>query len=40
MQADFVIRAIEEAIKTHGTPEIMNSDYDEKETMPKNVQSC
>ncbi|MFZ3130492.1 MAG: IS3 family transposase [Desulfosporosinus sp.] len=26
MQSDFVIRAIEEAIKTHGTPEIMNSD--------------
>ena len=26
MQSDFVIRAIEDAIKTHGTPEIMNSD--------------
>ena len=26
MQTDFVIRAIEEAIKTHGTPEILNSD--------------
>ena len=26
MQTDFVIRAIEEAIKTHGAPEIMNSD--------------
>jgi len=26
MQSDFVIRAIEEAIKTHGAPEIMNSD--------------
>jgi putative transposase len=26
MQSDFVIRAIEDAIKTHGTPEIMNND--------------
>ena len=26
MQSDFVIRAIEEAIKTHGKPEIINSD--------------
>jgi len=26
MQSDFVIRAIEDAIKTYGTPEIMNSD--------------
>lgn len=26
MQSDFVIRAIEEAIKTHGKPDIMNSD--------------
>ena len=26
IQSDFVIRAIEEAIRTHGTPEIMNSD--------------
>jgi len=26
MQTDFVIRAIEEAVKTHGTPEIINSD--------------
>ena len=40
MQSDFVIRAVEEAIKAHGKPEIMNSDYDEKETMTKNVQSC
>jgi len=26
MEYDFVIRAIEDAIKTHGTPELMNSD--------------
>jgi putative transposase len=26
MQSDFVIRAVKEAIKAHGTPEIMNSD--------------
>jgi len=26
MQSDFVIRAVEDAIKIHGTPEIMNSD--------------
>jgi putative transposase len=26
MQSDFVVRAVEEAIKTHGTPEIINSD--------------
>lgn len=26
MQSDFVIRAVEESIKTHGKPEIMNSD--------------
>ena len=26
MQSDFVVRAIEEAVKAHGTPEIINSD--------------
>jgi len=26
MQSDFVIRAVEDAIKAHGAPEIMNSD--------------
>jgi len=35
MQSDFVIRAIEDAIKTHGTPEIMNSDIREVNSLQR-----
>ena len=34
-----VIQALKMAYAV-ATPEILNSDYDEKETMTKNVQSC
>ena len=32
MQSDFVIRAVEDAIKAHGSPEVMNSDQESQFT--------
>ena len=37
LEKGFVIDAIKKAINLHGKPEILNSDYVEKETMPKNL---
>jgi len=40
MKKESVIKAVNKAVKNHGTPIILNSDYVEKETMTKNIKRC